>query len=61
VIYTGLSAHREAGDLDDLGARIAAGTLRVELGQIYTLEEAPQAFVDFAEKHTRGKLVVTVP
>jgi NADPH:quinone reductase len=61
VIYTGLSAHREPGDLDDLGARIAAGTLHVELGHIYTLEQAPQAFVDFAEKHTRGKLVVTVP
>ena len=59
VTYTGLSAGREAGDLDDLGARVAAGTLTVEIGGVYALEDAPQAFVDFAERHTRGKLVVT--
>jgi NADPH2:quinone reductase len=59
VTYTGLSATREAGDLDDLGARVAAGSLTVEIGGVYELEDAPQAFVDFAERHTRGKLVVT--
>ena len=61
VIYTGLSAHREPGDLDDLGARVAAGSLRIEIGQVYALDQAPKAFEDFASKHTRGKLVVTVP
>jgi NADPH:quinone reductase len=59
VTYTGLSARREP-DLDELGASVAAGSLRVELGRLYTLDEARHAFVDFGEKHTRGKLVVTV-
>jgi len=59
VIYTGLGAHREPGDLDQLGARVAAGVLDVEIGGVYMLENAPQAYMDFAEAHTRGKLVVT--
>jgi len=59
VTYTGLSASREDGDLDQLAARVAAGVLDVEIGGVYMLENAPQAFVDFAETHTRGKLVVT--
>jgi NADPH2:quinone reductase len=59
VTYTGLSASREPGDLNDLAARAAAGTLTVEIGGVYKLDDARQAFVDFAERHTRGKLVVT--
>jgi NADPH2:quinone reductase len=57
--YTGLSASREPADLEELGAQVAAGTLTVEVGDVYALEDATQAFVDFAATHTRGKLVVT--
>jgi NADPH:quinone reductase-like Zn-dependent oxidoreductase len=59
VVYTGLNAHRDPGDLDQLGARVAAEVLAVEIGGVYMLENARQAFVDFADTHTRGKLVVT--
>jgi NADPH:quinone reductase len=59
VTYTGLSANREPGDLVELGARVAAGDLIVEVGGVYKLDDSPQAFIDFAESHTRGKLVVT--
>jgi NADPH2:quinone reductase len=48
------------GDLDDLAARAALGSLKVEVSRVYPLAEAVQAFVDFADGHTRGKLVVSV-
>ncbi len=60
VIYTGLGSNRKPGDLEELGAQVAGGTLKVEIGGTYEFEDATQAFVDFAAKHTRGKLVVTV-
>ena len=59
VVQTGLGEHREPVDLDRLGAQVAAGVLAIEIGAVYMLDNAPQAFVDFAETHTRGKLVVT--
>jgi NADPH:quinone reductase-like Zn-dependent oxidoreductase len=46
------------GDLEDLAARAAAGSLRVEVSRVYPFSEAVQAFEDFASGHTRGKLVV---
>jgi len=59
VVQTGLGEHREPVDLDRLGAQVAAGVLAIEIGAVYMLENGPQAFVDLAETHTRGKLVVT--
>jgi NADPH2:quinone reductase len=59
LVHTGLAEHREPVDLDRLGAQVAAGVLAIEIGAVYMLENGPQAFVDFAETHTRGKLVVT--
>jgi len=59
VVHTGLAEHREPVDLDRLGAQVAAGVLVIEIGAVYMLENGPQAFVDLAETHTRGKLVVT--
>lgn len=50
----------EPGDLEDLAARAASGELRVEVSRVYPFEDAAEAFVDFAEGHTRGKLVVEV-
>jgi hypothetical protein len=38
---------------------VAPSTRSLRLGGVYKLEDSPQAFVDFAERHTRGKLVVT--
>jgi NADPH:quinone reductase len=48
------------GDLDDLAARAARGELRVEVSRVYPFDEAVAAFVDFAEGHTRGKLVISL-
>jgi NADPH:quinone reductase len=59
VVQTGLGEHREPVDLDRLGAQVAAGVLAIEIGAVYMLDNGLQAFVDFAETHTRGKLVVT--
>ncbi|MFK4225882.1 NADP-dependent oxidoreductase [Streptomyces sp. NPDC019890] len=50
----------EPGDLEDLAARAADGRLRVEIGARYEFEDAPQAVLDFAQKHIRGKVVITV-
>jgi NADPH:quinone reductase-like Zn-dependent oxidoreductase len=51
------------GDLEDLAHRAAEGKLRVEVGRMYDLAEVPQALSDFANpaKHTRGKLVISIP
>ncbi|WP_042415343.1 NADP-dependent oxidoreductase [Streptacidiphilus anmyonensis] len=51
----------EPGDLEDLAARAADGRLRVEVGATYPFTDAPQAVSDFAGKHIRGKVVITVP
>jgi NADPH:quinone reductase len=59
VVQTGLGEHREPVDLDRLGAQVAAGVLAIEIGAVYMLDNGLRAFVDFAETHTRGKLVVT--
>ena len=48
------------GDLEDLAVRAAAGELRVEVSCVYRFADAARAFVDFAEGHTRGKLVIAV-
>lgn len=49
----------QLGDLDDLAAMVARG-LRIEVGATYPLDEAVQAAVDFATRHIRGKVVITV-
>jgi NADPH:quinone reductase-like Zn-dependent oxidoreductase len=61
VRYIQLTA--QEGDLDDLARRAANGKLRVEIGRTYDLAQAPQALSDFADpaKHTRGKLVISIP
>jgi NADPH:quinone reductase-like Zn-dependent oxidoreductase len=48
------------GDLDDLAARAVRGDLRVEVSRVYPFADAVAAFVEFAEGHTRGKLVVSL-
>ncbi|GGV42900.1 NADPH:quinone reductase [Kitasatospora herbaricolor] len=48
------------GDLEDLAHRAADGRLRVELGARYPFDRAVDAVADFAGKHTRGKIVITV-
>ncbi|MGI5404599.1 zinc-binding dehydrogenase [Streptomyces sp. CA-135486] len=54
------SFQAEPGDLEDLGARAADGRLRVEIGGRYAFEDAAQAVLDFAQKHIRGKVLITV-
>jgi NADPH:quinone reductase-like Zn-dependent oxidoreductase len=58
VSYVSLTM--QPGDLDDLAARAARGELRVEVSRSFPFERAVDAFVEFAEGHTRGKLVVTI-
>jgi NADPH2:quinone reductase len=48
------------GDLDDLAARAARGELHVEVSRVFPFADAVAAFVEFAEGHTRGKLVVSL-
>lgn len=55
-----MSLTLQEGDLDDLAARAAEGTLRVEVSRVFPFAEAVAAFVEFAEGHTRGKLVVSL-
>lgn len=50
----------QPGDLERLLAQVADGTLKVEVGRTRTLDESPAAMADFAEQHTRGKIVITV-
>ncbi|MER7661609.1 NADP-dependent oxidoreductase [Streptomyces sp. NPDC096193] len=59
-VYIG-SFQAQPGELDDLAARAADGRLRVEIGARYPFANAPQAVKDFATKHIRGKVVVTIP
>lgn len=58
AVYIG-SFVPQPGDLEHLLAQVAGGTLKVEVGLVYTLDEAPRAMADFANKHTRGKVVIT--
>jgi NADPH:quinone reductase-like Zn-dependent oxidoreductase len=60
IVASYVSLTLQAGDLDDLAARAVRGALRIEVSRVYPLEQAAQAFVDFAEGHTRGKLVIAV-
>jgi NADPH:quinone reductase-like Zn-dependent oxidoreductase len=58
VVDTILSTARP-GDLDFLAARAIEGVLPSAISGRYRLEDAPQAWSDLRNKHTRGKLVVT--
>lgn len=44
--------------LDDLFARVAAGTLRVVVGATYPLADAAQAQIDLAARRTQGKVLL---
>ncbi len=48
------------GDLERLVVQVAEGELKVEVSRTHTLDESPQAMADFAEKHKRGKVVITL-
>ncbi|MFI8500636.1 NADP-dependent oxidoreductase [Streptomyces sp. NPDC085524] len=59
-VYIG-SFNPEPGDLEGLASRAADGSLHVEIGARYAFDDAVQAVADFAGKHIRGKVVITVP
>ncbi|WP_204745354.1 zinc-binding dehydrogenase [Glycomyces paridis] len=48
------------GGMREVADAAVRGELAATIGRRYSLEEGPQAIVDFARKHTTGKLVVTV-
>jgi len=58
VNYTGTTT--PAGRLDELAEMAADGRLRVEIGATYPFGRSREALIDFAEKHIRGKVVVTL-
>jgi NADPH:quinone reductase-like Zn-dependent oxidoreductase len=49
-----------AGRLEELAQAVADGKLRVEIGATYAFADAAQALIDFASKHFRGKVVITL-
>jgi len=48
------------GGMREVGELAAHGDLKATIARRYTLDEGPRACVDFARRHTTGKLVVTV-
>jgi len=48
------------GGMREVGELAAHGNLGATIARRYTLDEGPQACVDFARQHTTGKLVVTM-
>jgi NADPH:quinone reductase-like Zn-dependent oxidoreductase len=50
----------ELGGMREVGELAARGELAATIGRRYTLDEGVQACVDFARRHTTGKLVVTM-
>ena len=59
-VYVRMAA--EDGQLQRLADQVAAGTLGVEVTATYDFADAPEAMAAFAAgKHTRGKVVVTLP
>jgi NADPH:quinone reductase-like Zn-dependent oxidoreductase len=48
------------GGMREVAELAASGDLRATIGRRYTLDEGPQACVDFARLHTTGKVVVTM-
>lgn len=48
------------GGMREVGELAADGQLPATIGRHYTLEQGPQACVDFVREHTTGKLVVTI-
>ena len=48
------------GHLTALARTVVDGTIRVAIRQTYPLAEAAQALDDFTNRHTLGKLVVTM-
>ena len=43
-----------------VGEHAARGALRATIGRRYALSDGPRACVDFARRHTTGKLVVSI-
>jgi NADPH:quinone reductase-like Zn-dependent oxidoreductase len=53
----------QPGDLAELAGLASTGQLKIEIGKTYPFGSAPQALTDLTDpgKHTRGKIVVTIP
>lgn len=48
------------GGMREVGELAVSGELRATIGRRYSLDEGPQACVDFVRRHTTGKLLVTI-
>lgn len=47
-------------DMRAVGERAVSGALPATIGRRYALSDGPRACVDFARRHTSGKLVVSI-
>jgi NADPH:quinone reductase-like Zn-dependent oxidoreductase len=60
VLHFVLDMDGKLGGMREVGELAARGDLKATIGRRYTLDEGPRACVDFARRHTTGKLVVTM-
>ncbi|HXJ62215.1 MAG TPA: NADP-dependent oxidoreductase [Actinomycetota bacterium] len=51
----------DAGQTGNLAELVVAGRVRVPVQRSYALADAAKALRDFAQEHTVGKLVITIP
>lgn len=55
-----IQTYTPEGRLADLAAQAADGRLQVPIGARYAFADAARALVEFAERHVRGKVVITL-
>ena len=60
VLGLGRDDETVTGDLGELADRIADGRLDLEVAATYPLERVQDAFRELEERHTRGKIVLTI-
>jgi NADPH:quinone reductase-like Zn-dependent oxidoreductase len=58
---TGMRTHQDAHVLEELAKLIDAGKIRPVVSQVFPLSEASKAHQQIETRHTRGKIVLSVP
>ena len=53
-------ARPDAGQLEQIGALVDAGAVRVPVSETFPLAQAREALAHSETRHTRGKIVLTV-
>jgi NADPH:quinone reductase-like Zn-dependent oxidoreductase len=58
--YAGESADFMQTPLDELAQKVSAGTLRIQIGRVFSLDEIVEAHTLMEENKAGGKIVVLV-